>query len=580
MWLVNAGGIGIVTAYAFVAVSFLVLRRREPDLERPFRIPGGNVVGVAALLLSLGLFVLYLPGSPAALVWPQEWLLVVVWTVLGAVLFFRESRKRSVVIAPRTRSRRPLLRTLLAGSLLLQLLACGPSGGEGEPADLILHGAKVVTLDSASSVHSAVAVRDGLILAVGDDTLLERYAAEETVDLEGQLLLPGFIDSHIHIDGEPVRYIPLEEVPSIAEIARRVASKAEELGPGEWITGYGWSEDDFEEGRKPTREDLDAAAPENPVVLTRAGAHSAVGNSLALELAGIDASTPDPEGGMIERDAAGEPTGIIRERHGLLLQLVPPASNEELVVSLRRNLNRLFSFGITSIVEANEFVTTVPLWEEVYDGADVPLPRAKLQLLWSGADTMRAFGRKTGDGDEHLALGAVKVFVDGGFTGPSAYTKEPYRSGSQPPGYRGKLNMSEVELERIVTEAHEAGWQLGIHAIGDAAIELTVDLLAQTLDASPREDHRHYLNHFTMMPAAATMETMAAYGIHITQQPNFTYTLEGRYREYLDGARLQHNNSLRSPMDHGVTVALSSDILPIGPMVGIYARRDAQGQER
>ncbi len=470
-----------------------------------------------------------------------------------------------------------LLRWVAPLLLVLSVAGCADSPG-GEPVDLLLHGGKVVTLDEASSVHSAVAIHDGRIVDVGDEALLERYSATETTDLEGHLVLPGFIDSHIHIDGEPRRYVPLEEVASIAEMTRRVAAKAEELGPGEWISGYGWSEDELEEGRKPTRADLDVVAPENPVVLTRAGAHSAVGNSLALELAGIDASTPDPEGGVIERDGAGEPTGIIRERHGLLLELVPPASNEELVVSLRRNLSRLFSFGITSIVEANEYTTTVPLWEEVYEGADVPLPRAKLQLLWSGAETMRAFGRKTGDGDERLAIGAVKVFVDGGFTGPAAYTREPYRPGSQPPGYRGKLNLSEEELERILTEAHGAGWQLGIHAIGDAAIELTVDLLAQTLEKSPREDHRHYLNHFTVMPPAATMDKMAAHGIHITQQPNFTYTLEGRYREYLDGDRLQHNNPLRSPMDHGITVAISSDILPIGPLVGIYAAVTRKGR--
>jgi predicted amidohydrolase YtcJ len=137
--------------------------------------------------------------------------------------------------------------------------------------------------------------------------------------------------------------------------------------------------------------------------------------------------------------------------------------------------------------------------------------------------------------------------------------------------------MPEQELVEHLNEIHDAGWQMGIHTIGDAAIVLVVNTLADALERNPRDDHRHYLNHFSMRPPELTMELMAEHGIHITQQPNFTYTLEGRYVENLDGWRLQHNNPLRSPMDHGITVAISSDILPIGPMVGIYAAVTRKG---
>ena len=145
------------------------------------------------------------------------------------------------------------------------------------------------------------------------------------------------------------------------------------------------------------------------------------------------------------------------------------------------------------------------------------------------------------------------------------------------PGYRGKMNMTLEALDTAIREAHGAGFQLGIHAIGDAAIEHTVDILVGALEDSPRADHRHYLNHFTVMPSDATMQRMAEHGIHITQQPNFTYTLEGRYVANLAGKRLEHNNPLRTPMNHGVAVAISSDILPIGPMVGIEAAVTRQG---
>ena len=196
-------------------------------------------------------------------------------------------------------------------------------------------------------------------------------------------------------------------------------------------------------------------------------------------------------------------------------------------------------------------------------------------MRWDSPQAMAAFGRKTGDGDEHLRIGPIKMLVDGGFTGPAAYTNEPYRGETE---YRGKLSLEPAEITRVISQANEAGWQLGIHAIGDAAIDLTVAEIAEALDARPRVDHRHYLNHFTVMPPSATMVTMAEYGMAISQQPNFTYTLEGRYVEYLDGDRVEHNNPLRTPMNHGIHVAISSDILPIGPLVGLYAAVTRKGR--
>jgi predicted amidohydrolase YtcJ len=442
-------------------------------------------------------------------------------------------------------------------------------------ADLILHSGKIVTLDDAGTIASAVAVEHGRIVAVGGSEIAADFEAAEVVDLEGRTVVPGFVDSHIHMSGNPRRYIDLTEVDSIDAMAALVAAKAAELGPGEWITGYGWSEDELAEGRRPRLDDLDRAAPDNPVILTRAGAHSAVCNSRAFALAGIDADTPDPENGVIERDGDGRLNGIIRERQDVVARLVPESPAEEIAASLTDNLRRLFALGITSIVQAADRVDNYAQWEAIYAAHPGELPRAAVQVRWEGPEAMAAFGRRTGDGDEALRLGAIKVFVDGGFTGPAAYTRLPYKGHGD---YRGTLTMSEDDLRRIIREAHDAGWQLGIHAIGDAAIELAVDALHEALAANPRADHRHYLNHFTVMPGGATMDRMAADGVAITQQPNFTYTLEGRYVANLDGERLAHNNPLRTPMGHGVFVALSSDILPIGPHVGLYAAVTRKGR--
>ncbi|MCY4358995.1 MAG: amidohydrolase [Gammaproteobacteria bacterium] len=440
--------------------------------------------------------------------------------------------------------------------------------------DLVMTGGKVLTVDENFSIHSTLVVDEGLIVATGDNSLAEHYRGEVVIDLQGKLLMPGFNDSHTHIRGRPLRFIELGKVTSIAEMQTLIRDKVDQLGEGEWITGYGWSEDELDEGRRPLRADLDAAAPSNPVILTRAGGHSAVVNSLALDLAEITLQTPQPDGGVIERGEDGELNGIIRERQALVSRLVPDSTYEELIASLEINLNALLEMGITSITDASKTPAEYEMFEDLYAASELPLPRSALQFQWHDPEAIKALNTRVGAGNDFLKPGPIKVFADGGFTGPAAFTLVPYLGQGE---YRGYLNMAEGELTALLNEIHDAGFQMGIHAIGDAAIVLVVNTLADALERNPRQDHRHYLNHFSMRPPDLTMELMASHGIHISQQPNFTYTLEGRYAAYLDGWRLQHNNPLRSPMERGITVAISSDILPIGPMVGLYAAVTRKG---
>ena len=469
---------------------------------------------------------------------------------------------------------------VLLTSLLVFLSSCQPEqeatavSVEKIAADLILNNGKIVSVDDTFSIHDTVVVSDGRVVELGDASLLDKYSATTVRDLQGKTLIPGFIDSHTHIRGRPRRYIELSEVGSIAEMQDLIRAKAAELGEGEWITGYGWSEDELAEGRKPLRGDLDIAAPNNPITFTRAGGHSAVVSTLALELANITDETPDPEGGVIERDENGVANGVIRERQEIVGTLVPDSTYEELIASLEINLGDLLAKGITSITDASKRPDEYAMWEELYAKPGVNLPRSAIQFQWFEPEAIAELKARVGDGNEYLKIGPIKIFADGGFTGPAAFTKEPYLNQGD---YRGYLNMPEEELVSLINEVHDAGWQMGIHAIGDAAIELVVDTLADALTRNPREDHRSYLNHFSMRPSDATMEKMAQHGIHITQQPNFTYTLEGRYVANLDGWRLEHNNPVRSPMDHGIHVAISSDILPIGPLVGIYAAVTRKG---
>jgi len=465
---------------------------------------------------------------------------------------------------------------LLVG-LLFGLSACAPEA-QKTPVDLLLLNGTILPGAPGAQEGRALAVKDGRIVAVGGPELAERFTAAVTRDLEGQTVLPGFDDVHSHIHSYARRYVPLQKITSIEALKAAVREKAEALGPGEWVTGYGWSEDALAEGRKPHRDDLDDAAPDNPVLLTRAGGHSAVANSAALDFGEITLATPQPEGGVIERGDDGRLNGIIRERQDLLAQYIPPPTHEELKESLTASLEALLPLGITAVTHASERLERWPLWREIYQERGAHLPRARVQMHWEGAEAMARFKASAHQGldTDRLSLGAIKIFADGGFTGPAAFTKAPYKDMGD---YRGYLNMPEDELRVLVDEVHRAGWQMGIHAIGDAAIEITADALAKAIEATPRDDHRHYLNHFSMRPSDETMAQMAAHGIAIAQQPNFTYTLAGRYSTYLDGWRLAHNNPVKSPIDAGIFVALSSDILPIGPMVGLYAAVTRKGMD-
>ena len=347
--------------------------------------------------------------------------------------------------------------------------------------------------------------------------LRNRYTAARSIDLKGRTVLPGFFDTHIHLGGHSRRYIDFRETKSLAELQQQVREKAKELAPGEWITGGDWNEYHFAEKRKPVRGDLDAAAPNNPVVLTRAGAHSAVGNSKALGMADINKATPDPDRGIIEKDAERQPNGVIRERIDLYTRLVPADKPQEVRESLFEDVREQLKLGITSVIEAGatiepEVVGSYAEWELLYEKHGAELPRASIQIAYpseagnakAGAAKLKEWGRKTGDGNERLRVGSIgEMFADGGFTGPTAWSLVDYKGQ---PGFRGRAFFTPEQIHANIEEGHKLGWQFGIHAIGDAAIAMTVDA-STVLQDYPRKDHRHYLCHFTVLPPERTLAT-------------------------------------------------------------------------
>lgn len=497
------------------------------------------------------------------------------------------------------------MRKRVALAMVLAGAGCVPAPLVAKEAvDLIVHDGQVLTVDPAFSVRSAVAVRGGRIVATGGEDLLDRYGATTVIDLHGKTLLPGFIDAHLH----PIPIGPSDVNPlvahSIVEIQDMVRKKAAELGPGKWITGYGWQEAALAEKRNLTRADLDAAAPDNPVLLVRAGAHSAAANSLALKLAGVTRDTPDPKGGLIEHLPDGEPGGIIRERQDIVERFIPPPTWAEMKAPMIRTLQGFLALGITSFHDASGKIDDEPVGlggiapaepggevasgemtfhraQALYAEMGDRLPRVTMYISYPGAARLAAFPHHTGYGDDRVRLGAIgENLVDGGFTGPTAWLLADYKGQ---PGFRGKGRYTDAELQDMVDTANRLGWQMGLHCIGDAAIVQTIKAYARSLESIPDpahapDDRRWFTDHFTIMPPDATMATMARDHIWIAQQPNFLYNLENRYVALLDDWRLEHNNPIATPAHKfGIFVAFSSDNLPIGPLVGLYAAITRKG---
>ncbi|PTR12300.1 MULTISPECIES: amidohydrolase [unclassified Novosphingobium] len=492
-----------------------------------------------------------------------------------------------------------------AGVAGLALVLCGASGAQArQMADLILHNGQVLTVDKRFAVASAVVVRGDRIVAVGGEGLLKRFAARNVVDLKGRTLMPGFIDTHLHPAPIKPSDIAVASATSMAQVQGMLRDKARALGPGQWITGYGWQEANLAEKRNITRADLDAAVPDNPVLLVRAGSHSAVANSLALKLAGIDRNTPDPAGGLIEHDANGEPNGIIRESYGAVLRLIPQPGWDVMKPATVTWLRSILALGITSFHDASGSIDDEPYGaggpapgeqgldllgagmtfrraRELYAEMGDRLPRVTMYISYPGAARLKAFPHHTGYGDNHVRLGAIgENAVDGGFTGPTAWLLADYKGQ---PGFRGKGRFTDAQLQEMVDTAAAAGWQMGLHCIGDAAIVQTVnayDMALKRLAAQGKmpADHRWFTDHFTIMPPDATMQTMARDKVMIAQQPNFLYNLEDRYTQVLDDWRLAHNNAVATPVKKfGLFMAFGSDNLPVGPLVGLYAAITRKG---
>lgn len=445
-------------------------------------------------------------------------------------------------------------------------------------ADIVFKNGNVITISHTQPRAQAVAIWEDRILAVGDNLRVEPLIGPKTkvVNLAGKTLMPGFNDAHNHMlmYGTGLMEVDCSSPPvgSIADIKKLIAEQTPKTPAGEWIRAWGYDDSKLAEKRMPNRWDLDEISPAHPVSITRTCVHMIVVNSRALELVGITRDTPDPEGGKIVRDpATGEPTGLLQESaQNLVKDIIPPYGQNDLRQAIKLASQKYVSQGITSSSDASTLVRIkdeMPAWYEAKQNGDL-LVRTYLMMGEEIAAKVKALGLKTGFGDNMLRLGSIKMFSDGGVGGATAALSESY---SHQPGSRGILYMSQEEIDQKIADAHNAGFQISIHAIGDRAIEMVVAAYAKALPANPRINHRHRIEHCQVCPAGLQRK-IADLGIIPVMQPSFFYRLGDSHIVNLGRTRVAYEFPVRSILALGAKVAGSSDrpVVDGNPIFGLY----------
>lgn len=446
-------------------------------------------------------------------------------------------------------------------------------------ADIVFRNGRLWTGLYERTDATALAVTGDHIVAVGgdDDVLNLRTANTRVIDLGGGTLLPGFVDAHAHIwkiGHLLTTLLDVRPVSSLAELGGRVRAHAARLPAGAWLYGRGYNEARFADGRGPTRHDLDAVVADRPVVLMRTCAHIIACNSRALAVAGITKDTPTPPGGEILRDGAGEPTGVLSERAmGLVLQRMPAPTADEYAGMITAALAHQLSRGITSTNDAGVASELLDTYRRLDGDGHLPA-RVNVMALrvvdGIGAVPLPSRRHVT----DRLRIDTVKFFADGGLSGATAALSVPYRHADT----RGVLRMHEEEFLALAREAHNAGWRIATHAIGDLAIDQVLRVYA-ALGTAPI---RHRIEHFGL-PTDEQLARAARRGIIAVPQTIFIRALGRNFRQYLPDVLLPRAYPVRAMLDAGLTVALSSDAPVVendSPLAGLEAaltRTDAEG---
>ena len=443
-------------------------------------------------------------------------------------------------------------------------------------ADLIIRNARIWTVDRSLPEAEAVAILGERIVAVGSSREVDAWRGPHTrvVDAAGKRLLPGFNDAHVHFTdgGAQLDNVQLNDAASPREFSRRIRGRAAKTGKGEWLLGGDWDETKWSPAELPTKDLIDAATPEVPVAVNRYDGHMVLANSLALKLAGITAQTPDPDGGVIVRNAQGDPTGALKDAaQDLLFKVVPPLNHDQLRHVVERALQHAAALGVTSVQNMNPDYADIAIYSELLDEGKLTT-RIYAAPLITQVDDQVKIGIRRAFGGPYLRMGAVKAFADGSLGSSTAYFFEPF---SDQPGNRGLLSdeMHPISLMRDrMMRADGAGLQLCTHAIGDAGISAILDIYAEIEKAHGARDRRWRIEHAQHM-AAKDFDRFAQLHVIASVQPYHAID-DGRWAEGRIGHdRATRTYAFRTFLDHGVRLALGTDwnVAPLNPMLTLYA---------
>jgi predicted amidohydrolase YtcJ len=437
---------------------------------------------------------------------------------------------------------------------------------------LVVLNANVVTLSSRQSRAEAIAVQNGRIIAVGSNTEIRKYMDQHTtvVDAKGKTVVPGLIDCHVHMAafGLFLQQLNLRNVESIREMQQKIRKCVAENVESTWILGGRWDHEKFAEKRYPTRWDLDAAVADRPVFLVRVCGHMAVANSKALRLAGLVAETI-VEGGSVDLDpSTGQPNGILRENAlALIPRVIPEPTMKQREQACILACEKAVEAGLTGVHWLVDSAEEIRILQKLDDEGKLPL-RVYLGVPVEFLDELVKVGFTTGFGNEMVKLGFVKILSDGSLGAQTAALKKPY---SDSPRRCGMMLYTRRKLNEHVLKAHKAGLQLGIHAIGDRAIENVLNALEEALRKFPRKDCRHRIEHCSVL-SPTLIRRMKHLHVLASVQPHFIVS-DFWTAKRLGKKRFQWTYPFKTLKNQGVVVASGSDcpIESISPLLGIWA---------
>jgi hypothetical protein len=421
-----------------------------------------------------------------------------------------------------------------------------------------------------------VALHGGRILAVGSDAEIATWIGPTTkkIDAHGKSVLPGFIDSHVHFSsgGGEISSVHLRDANSPQELSRRIGARAKTLPKGEWMLGGTWDHELWGGTPLPSHDWIDAVTPDNPVFVTRYDGHMGLANAVTLRLAGITKETKDPPGGTIVRDKDANPTGLLKDAAmGLVYRVMPPPSEEQLLRMIHAGMDEARRYGVTSIhdISSTEDVRAYQvlaargeLTLRIY--CITPLPQ------WEGPATA---GIRAGFGNNWIHLGALKGFADGSLGSTTALFEQPYNDAPDTSGLPNEMMLPEGNMLKMALGADKAGLQLAVHAIGDKANRIMLDVYAEVAKQNgARSDRRWRIEHAQHL-RPEDFARFAQLGVIASVQPYHAID-DGRWAEKRIGhERAKTTYAFRTFLDHGVRLAFGSDwtVAPLNPMQGLYA---------